>query len=132
MDFVSSFASERISLDTTTPLPDLLAKSNVCVTGFSNVAVEAMMLDLPVVCINLTGNPDVLDYVRENAALGVKEVGRLSEALTGALYDEGVRMALWKGRAEFLKKNFYAGDGSASVRIASLIEKVAREHQLNE
>jgi UDP-N-acetylglucosamine 2-epimerase len=130
-DFVSSFGSDRVSLDATTPLPDLLAKSDVCVTGFSNVAVEAMMFNLPVICINLSANPDVLGYVEQNAALGVTEERRLPEVLNSALYDNGVRMALRKGRAEFLKKNVYAGDGSASVRIATLIEKMAREDQLN-
>lgn len=130
-DFVSSFRSERVSLDATTPLLDLLAKSDVCVTGFSNVAVEAMMFNLPVICINLSGNPDVLGYVEQNAALGVTEERRLPEVLNSALYDNVLRMALRKGRAEFLKKNVYAGDGLASVRIATLIEKIAREDQLN-
>ena len=95
------------------------------------MAVEAMMFNLPVICINLSGNPDVLGYAEQNAALGVTEEGRLPEVLNSALYDNNVRIALRKGRAEFLKKNVYGGDGLASVRIATLIDKIARGDQLN-
>jgi len=61
-----------------TPLLELLSVSDACVTGFQDVAVEAMILERPVICMNLPGKPDMPPYAEGGAALGVgqsQEIG---------------------------------------------------------
>jgi glycosyltransferase involved in cell wall biosynthesis len=121
-DFVKRFSSGGIKVDSTTPLLELLLKADACVTGFSNVAVEAMILNRPVICMNLEERPDMLDYIGEGAALGVRKAEETASVLNNALFDKGVRAALARGRRAFLKKHFYRTDGKSSLRIVSLIE----------
>jgi glycosyltransferase involved in cell wall biosynthesis len=124
-EYVRKLGTDRISLDTGTPLLELLGMADVCVTGFSNVAVEAMIMGRPVICMNLSGKPSKVDYVESGAAIGVQDPKEAALALRKALYDEETRAALAKGRDAFLNSNFYSTDGKASLRIASLIEKLA-------
>lgn len=124
-DFVRKFGSDRIAVNSTTPLLELLSTADVCVTRFSNVAVEAMMLDRPVICVNLSGEPDKLAYVQEGAALGVYDASEAFSALDKTLHDQEVRAALAKGRRTFLERHFCGADGNASLRIVKLLEKLA-------
>jgi UDP-N-acetylglucosamine 2-epimerase len=128
LDFIRSLNSDRVVLDTTTSLLDLLSAADVCVTGFSNVAVEAMIMNKPVVCMNVTKRPDILGYVTEKAALGVVNLDEAATTLRLALYDEKTKASLARGRAGFLRKRFYRADGKASDRIASLIGRLANRH----
>jgi hypothetical protein len=121
-DFVKRFSSGRITVDSTTPLLELLLKAGVCVTGFSNVAVEAMILNRPVICMNLEERPDMLNYIGEGAALGIRKPEETASVMSNALFDEGVKAALARGRRAFLEKHFYRTDGESSLRIVSLIE----------
>jgi len=124
-EFVRRSGSDRIALDLDTPIQELLTTAAVCVTGFSNVAVEAMIFDRPVICMNLTGQPDKLEYVREGAALGVYRPEETASALYKALFDETANAALANGRKAFLEKHFYRADGNATARIIKVIEELA-------
>jgi hypothetical protein len=126
-DFVNRYASDRIAVDSRTPLLELLSKADVCVTGFSNVAVEAMILQRPVICMNLSGKPDKLPYAQEGAALGVHGSHEVDLVLTKALFDEETRATLAEQRTAFLKKQFCTTTGDASLRIAKLIEELAKK-----
>jgi UDP-N-acetylglucosamine 2-epimerase len=124
-DFVKRFSSDRIMVDSTTPLLELLSKADICVTGFSNVAVEAMILECPVVCMNLTGRPNKLPYAQEGAALGVHHPDEVGPAITKALFDEETKTSLAERQTAYLKKQFHTTTGDASLRITRLIEELA-------
>ena len=126
VDFVQRLGSERIALDCATPLYQILAMVDVCVTGFSNVAAEAMILDRPVVCMNLEDRPDMLEYIRDGAALGVRKPEDTAAVLHKVLFDENVRASLARRRRKFLRKHFYRTDGNASLRIVKLIEELTK------
>jgi glycosyltransferase involved in cell wall biosynthesis len=126
-DFVKRFGSDRITVDSTTPLLELLSKADVCVTGFSNVAVEAMILKRPVICMNLAGKPDKLPYAQEGAALGVHHPDEVDPAITKALFDEETKTSLAERQTAYLKKQFSTTTGDASVRIVELIEELAKK-----
>ena len=125
-DFVKRCGSDRVTLDIETPLLELLSKADVCVTGFSNVAVEAMILRCPVICMNLTGNPDKLPYAEEGAALGVHHPDEVNPAIAKALLDEGTKTGLKERQTAYLKKQFSTTTGGASARIARLLEELAK------
>jgi hypothetical protein len=126
-DFVKGSKSDRITVDSTTPLLQLLSRADVCVTGFSNVAVEAMILKCPVICINLTGKPDKLPYAEKEAALGVHRTEEIGPALQKALFDEGAKAALARTTTAFLQEEFCTTEGDASLRIVELIEELAKK-----
>jgi hypothetical protein len=126
-DFVNRYASNRVTMDSRTPLPELLSMADVCVTGFSNVAVEAMILQRPVVCMNLSGKPDKLPYAQEGAALGVHRPQEVGPVLTKALFNEETKASLAEQRTAFLKKQFCTISGDASLRIVKLIEELAKK-----
>jgi len=128
-EYLTGLGTDRVTLDNARPLHDLLAMADVCVTGFSNVAVEAMIMNRPVLCINFSGRPDKLGYVRERAAVGVNAPDQVAPALVKTLFDESTIARLALGRIRFLKKNFYRADGNASRRIAVLVERLARKHR---
>jgi glycosyltransferase involved in cell wall biosynthesis len=125
--FVRRFGSDRITVDSTSPLLELLSKADVCVTGFSNVAVEAMILKRPVICMNLTGKPDKLPYAKEGAALGVHHPDEVGPAITKALFDEQTKTSLAERQTAYLKKQFSTTTGDASMRIVELIEELAKK-----
>ena len=127
-DYVGKFHSDKIYVDSTTPLLELFSKTDVVVTGFSNVAVEAMILERPVICMNLGGKPDKLGYIQERAALGIYRPEDTASALDKALSDERVKTTLAEGRRAFLEKHFYRVDGRASERIVDLIEKLTKRN----
>jgi hypothetical protein len=125
-DFIRRFSSDRMMVDSTTPLLELLSEADVCVTGFSNVAVEAMILKCPVVCMNLTGKPDKLPYVHEGAALGVHHPREVGPAIMKALFDEETKTSLAERQTAYLKKEFSTTAGDASARIVEVVEDLAK------
>ena len=124
-DFVKRSGSDRITVDSTTPLLEILSRADVCVTGFSNVAVEAMILERPLICMNLTGKPDKLPYAQQGAALGVHQPQEVGPALMNALFDEETKTSLAKRQTAFLKREFSTTGGDASLRIVKLAIELA-------
>lgn len=97
------------------------------VTKSSTAAIEAAILDKPVIVLNLSGEPDIMPYVKEGVALGVYEKKDLVPAIRQALYDEKIRENLAKQREKFVYEYAYIQDGKASERVANLILQLARK-----
>lgn len=101
---------------------ELLFSSEIVITMFSTVGLEAIILDKPVITINLTNKPDSYPYAESGAALGVYKPEDISNAIKKVLYDPEVGMALKKCRKKFVYEHAYKMDGLASRRVADLIE----------
>jgi hypothetical protein len=84
-----------------------------------------MILECPVVCMNLTGRPNKLPYAQEGAALGVHHPDEVGPAITKALFDEETKTSLAERQTAYLKKQFHTTTGDASLRITRLIEELA-------
>jgi glycosyltransferase involved in cell wall biosynthesis len=125
-DLVRRYNSDRITVDSTTPLLELLSQADLVVTGFSNVAIEAMILQRPVICMNLSGKPDKLPYSEEGAALGVHHPDEVGHAIMKALFDEKTKTSLRDRQTAYLKNGFSTTTGDASLRIAELIKELAK------
>jgi UDP-N-acetylglucosamine 2-epimerase len=106
-------------------LPTLLAHSEVVVTGFSNVALEAALLDKPVLIVNLTGRPDPLPFVSNGIALGAYTESEAREKLTGLLTNSQVTEALRIRREEYFRQNPQLMDGRATERVVNLLHEIA-------
>jgi CDP-glycerol glycerophosphotransferase (TagB/SpsB family) len=97
------------------------------ITKSSTAAIEAAILNKPIIVLNLSGEPDIMPYVKEGVALGVYKKQDLVPAIKQALYDEKTRENLAKHREKFVYEYAYIQDGKASERVANLVLRLAKE-----
>ena len=103
---------------------ELLNAADCVLTSFSATGLEAMMLDKPVISINLTDEPDRMPYAESGAALGVYHEDELAPAIMSALTDDAVRDKLKVGREKFVERYNYKMDGQAAERVIDLFDKI--------
>lgn len=104
----------------------LLNASELMMTVFSTTALEAMMLDKPVITINLTGEPDLMPYAKSGAALGVYDGKDLKDAIEKILNNKKTQQRLKKAREKFVYGMVYKMDGKASERVVGLIKSMKK------
>lgn len=106
---------------------ELLYICDAMITKFSTTAIEAAILNKPIIVLNLSAEPDIMPYVEKGVAIGVYEKGALVSAIKDVIYKEEVRGKLAKGREEFVYEYAYLQDGKASERVANLMIQLIEE-----
>lgn len=106
---------------------DLLNACSFMMTTHSTTALEAMMFDKPVLCVDFTGKAPIEFYTDDGAALGVKKKDELVPMIDRVLHDRNTRQELKKAREVFLSKHIHKPDGKTSKRIAELIIDLIQE-----
>jgi hypothetical protein len=106
------------------PIYEVLFICDVIVTGFSATALDGMILDKPVVTVNLTGMEDPIPYAESGAALGVYKEKGLEEAIGRALYSDETKRKLQEARESFVFDQSFKKDGKATERVVELIERM--------
>ena len=96
----------------------LIYISDILITKHSMTATEAVALKKPVIILNLSGNPDVIDCVDRGVAIGVYQKKDLSNAILRLLKDD---KDLEFNRPDYIRSEFYQIDGKSSKRLANLI-----------
>lgn len=66
----------------------LILTSDIMITKNSTTAIEALLLEKPVVVLNLSGEPDIVNYVKEGVASGVYHEQDLLDAIKDGLVKE--------------------------------------------
>lgn len=99
-------------------LYEAICSCDVLVTWFSTTAVEAILLNRPVIVLNLTSEPDYTGYVSEEVAFGAHSVDEFASNLNQIF--NGVRCPEDK-RAAFVDKYAYRIDGKASARVIDIV-----------
>jgi glycosyltransferase involved in cell wall biosynthesis len=102
----------------------LLQASAMVITGFSTVALEAMIFERPVLIVNLTGEPDPVDYVSSGATLGAYAPEDIVKQMERLLTDSPVNAALAESRRRYIMAQLYKTDGRAAQRVAELIQQM--------
>ena len=97
---------------------ELLFACDVLIAKYSTTAIEAIAIDKPVVILNLSGQPDLIDVVDQRVAMGVYREDDLQPVLTSILKDD---MLLKSNRAKYIENCLHRIDGKASERIAQSI-----------
>lgn len=105
---------------------DVLKISDLLITQFSTTAIEAIILDKPVITINLTGKPDVMPYAKSGAAIGVYKEEDIEKVIDDALNNKKVRDKLAENRKKFVYDFNFKNDGKASERVVDLIENMIK------
>jgi hypothetical protein len=88
-------------------------------------ATEAVALDRPVIILNLSGNPDIIDCVDEGVAIGVYKKDDLKQAILSILEDDS---EIAKNRSRYVEAEYYLIDGKSSERMASLMESMVKKY----
>jgi CDP-Glycerol:Poly(glycerophosphate) glycerophosphotransferase len=101
----------------------LLHAADALVTVESLAAVEALVLERPVVVVNAPTNLRAM--VEAGVALGVPVGADPTDALRRALFDDGTREALRAARARYRPQIAYGDDGGATARIVTLVRSTA-------
>jgi glycosyltransferase involved in cell wall biosynthesis len=107
-----------------TDLMQLLFAADALVTVESLSAVEALVLGLPVVILNMPTN--LRQMVEAGVALGVPRGGDPRPALEQALDDAETRRRLDAARRAYLQDAANGVDGRATERLLAVLREAAR------
>lgn len=99
---------------------------DLMITRHSTTAMEAVALGKPVIILNLSGDPDPVEYVEEGVALGIYESGELKLAIERLLRDDS---ELASNRKRYIENYLYKIDGKATERVIEIIIKAARDRR---
>jgi CDP-glycerol glycerophosphotransferase (TagB/SpsB family) len=102
---------------------ELILAADALVTVESLSAVEALVLDRPVLVLNMPTN--IRDLVEQGVALGVGVGEDPAPALRDLLLDPEIRGRLEAARRLYLSDVAHGVDGRATERILALVHEVA-------
>jgi glycosyltransferase involved in cell wall biosynthesis len=128
-ELLAKFDVERVTIIKTIDIYELLNACDVMITPFSTTALEAMILDKPVITLNLTGLPDKIPYAKSGAAIGVCNDDELTPALKSIFEDDDVKQELASKRKDFVCEHAYEMDGFASKRIVEAIDNIIQNEK---
>lgn len=109
-------------------LYEVLCASDVVITQFSTTALDALVMDKPVIIFD----PDRkishnLPYAEKNAAIAVSNYKDFVKVLDDVLYNEHIRRTLAESRKEFIYNQAYLQDGKSTERVVDVILNLAKE-----
>jgi len=104
---------------------DLLLESDALIVVSSSVAIDAAILNKPIICFD----PGTIEpiYVSEGIAVGIQSLEELIGSMLDVLYNAKVRSQLAEARARFVYEFAYLQDGKASERVADVIRGVMKQ-----
>jgi hypothetical protein len=112
-------------------LGDLLRISEILIMINSTSAIEAMMLNKPVINFNPFKRPCATRYVKSGATIGVSKEKEVVKAIKSIYKNKRVRKRLEKKGKKFIKHYCYKNDGKATQRMVNIIEKIIKENKNN-
>ncbi|HJP17167.1 MAG TPA: CDP-glycerol glycerophosphotransferase family protein [Nitrospinota bacterium] len=108
-------------------LHDLLTASDVVVVTHSNVGIEAIYYDTPVIVYNKPGKPSFLPLCAEKVAIEIKSPLELTPALDRLRNDKSFKEERLKIQRNFLKRNLPDDDLSSAERVVNVISQLAKK-----
>jgi hypothetical protein len=105
-------------------LQDELIGAWLLVTGSSQSVIEATVVGVPSLTVNMTGGPDPVPYAAEGMALGAASAEEARSAIASLRDDAAHRAALEQASAS-IERHVGPLDGKASERAAALIAEQA-------
>jgi hypothetical protein len=123
---------DNIKITINTNIYELVEACDLLITPWSTVGLEAMIMDKPVITMDLTGRvvPHHVSkrlYAKSGAAIAIYNEEDLIPAIKDALYNGEVRKNLAEARKKFVYEYAYKQDGPASKRVADLIIRMIEE-----
>lgn len=99
---------------------------DVMVAYYSTTITEAIILNKPIICVNVTGKPNPIPYHDTGCVLEVVRQHEISLAIEKVLYEEDTRKMLENNREKFITDFCYNYDGKSSDRVIELIHSMVK------
>ncbi len=115
---------DRVRVLKSVDIHELLLASDIVLTLKSTTGFEAMMLEKPVVIINLKEGHTTFPYTPHEATLHVHDLESLTQALKKLAYDQQMRKRLVNASKEVVYGLAYKQDGLATNRVIQLIKEI--------
>lgn len=99
---------------------ELIYACDVLMTKSSTTALEAILLDKPVIVLNLSGEQDVNNFVQEGVAKGVYNQKSLEPTIVNLLSNDDLKIY----RQKFISQYLFKNDGMATSRVIQAINRI--------
>ncbi len=106
---------------------DWLHGCSMVVTGASTVAVEAMLMGVPVITIDMADELHDVAFIDAAATIHVKNGDELGEAVRALLQSAERRAEVEARASDYLTRNYYALDGASGERAAKVIRDLVAD-----
>ena len=101
--------------------------SLVITSRFSSIALDALLLDKPVITLNFYKRKELIPFAKRGVALNVDRPGDLYGVVKQVFEDDKLRDRLTLNRKGFIYDYGYKIDGKSEERIVDLIKKMYSE-----
>ena len=100
-----------------------LSKAAVLITGASSTAIEAMVLGVPVITVDLLGHLSTIDYIKKDISLHTTDFMTLKKNLNAVFSQNGVlEQHLSKSKAFAQSAYAHPAEGSAALIVQRIQE----------
>jgi glycosyltransferase involved in cell wall biosynthesis len=113
--------NKQCSIFHTVSTSELIKCCDLLLVHICTTALEAMILNKPVIAVDFKYTTAEIPYVKDGAAIGVDYPEDLLKSIENALFDPVTKRALRKASEKFVYKCAYKQDGKASKRVADLV-----------
>ncbi len=128
-EYLSKYNTNVIFVPKNSDTYELLFDSDVVITKDSTTGMEAVALNKPLIVLNLSGKPDLVEYVSEGVALGVYNKNDLKTTIEKLLKDDSNTA---KNRKKYVDKYLYCIDGKATERVIEVIKNLTNNKRLTQ
>ena len=104
-----------------------LSGCNVVITGASTVALEAMLMNVPVITVDYMNEYRGVDFIEMGTTIHVKTESELFEAIQNVLHSSNKYKDVMRKAQQYINTYFYKPNGRASERIADYLAKISNE-----
>jgi UDP-N-acetylglucosamine 2-epimerase len=125
LDQCACIRGKNVSVHKHLKVSDAINVSDVVISVYSTVVLEALLLRKPVIVLNLFGEPEYLPYVEMGVAIGVYYINNLRILVRELLYNHSSQEKLLKKVDFFLSQETQYTDAQATSRICDLILQLA-------
>ena len=81
-------------------------------------------MEKPIVVINLSKRPDLIQFVENDVAVGAYRPDDIKGVIKESLYNEDIKRKMRLARKDFISDSAYKVDGKTTERILGLIDNL--------
>lgn len=131
IDLLARQGIEATILSPKSDTVEALAVSDFVIAVNSTTIIEALLLNKPVVVVNLSNFPEILPWVSDGAAIEVTNPDELLATFQKVLDERPLLQTLSEGRQRFLRDQIYKNDGKATDRVITTLLSLVRSSESN-
>ncbi len=128
LDVVAEVKAQAVLVPKASDTLRLIWASDLVLTRYSTTGLEAVAFRKPLVIMNLSGQPDPVDYVSKGVAQGVYFETDLRPTIERLLIADDEKMA--SNRESYIVNNMLKMDGKSASRVYDLIELLLRRNDI--